>query len=280
MAFRLGNFSIDEILFGVGEQNDTLLFTLDQLSNASIEVSAESTDFVDKKGNPWKTVYTSKSATLNASSAMLHLNILGLASGTNPEYASTTAPITMPRVVQLKAGESIDITGYKEGTVKVIGLYNDGANAEKAATDEEVLAMISGNILTVPAAGTAEQDLPPTYVVIYEREKTEGVKITNFADKFPESYKLTLYFSYYSICDQTMRGGYLVAPNFQPDPNQTINLDRETQEIDFNGSLHVDYCSGAGEKVLYIIYLPNEEVKVVTATTEDSSSTDPDPLNP
>lgn len=258
MSFRLGDFSIDEILLGVGEQDGEVLFTLDQLTNASIEVSAESTDFTDKKGNVWKKIFTSKQANLSASNAMLHLSVLGLASGSNPEYASVASPIQMPKIVQAQAGAEIDIADAKTGTIQVIGLYNDGAN-EKAKTADEVAAMISGTKLTVPAAG---DDLPQTYVVIYERDKSEGAKITNFADKFPESYKLTLYFSYYSICDKTMKGGYLVAPNFQPDPNQTITLDRETQEVDFNGTLNVDYCSGAGERILYLLYFPNEGVYV------------------
>ena len=268
MAFRLGDFSIDEILLGVGEQNGEVLFTLDQLTNASVEVSAESTDFTDKKGNVWKKVFTSKQATLNATNAMLHPNILGLASGTNPEYASATNAIQMPKIIQAKAGDVLDIADAKTGSIQVIGLYNDGAN-DVAKTAEEITAMTSGTKLTLPAAG---EDLPQTYVVIYERDKTEGIKIANMADSFPESYKLILYFSYYSICDQTMKGGYLVAPNFQPDPNQTITLDRETQEIDFNGTLNVDYCSGSGERVLYLLYFPNEPVKVVPAT--------PGPSNP
>lgn len=261
MAFRLGDFSIDEILLGVGEQDGQVLFTLDQLNNASIEVSAESTDFTDKKGNVWKKIYTSKTATMSAQNSMLHPNILGLASGTNPEYATATNAIQMPKIVQAQAGAEIDIADAIKGSIKVIGLFNDGAN-DVAKTAEEITAMISGTKMTLPAAG---DDLPQTYVVIYERSKTEGIKIQNNADSFPSSYKLTLYFSYYSICDKTMKGGYIVAPNFQPDPNQTITLDRETQEVDFNGTLNVDYCSGAGERVLYIIYIPNEGVYVAKA---------------
>jgi len=51
MAFRLGNFSIDEILEGVAENFEgQILYSLDQLTNASIEITSESTDITDKKG--------------------------------------------------------------------------------------------------------------------------------------------------------------------------------------------------------------------------------------
>ena len=50
MAFTLGNHYIDEILYGVGEVDGELSYVLDQLTDASIEISADSTDITDKKG--------------------------------------------------------------------------------------------------------------------------------------------------------------------------------------------------------------------------------------
>lgn len=60
MAFTLGNHYIDEILYGVGEVEDKLSYVLDQLSDASIEISADSTDITDKKGNIIRTTYRTK----------------------------------------------------------------------------------------------------------------------------------------------------------------------------------------------------------------------------
>ncbi len=47
------------------------------------------------------------------------------------------------------------------------------------------------------------------------------------------------------------------------DPSVTISLDRESQEMDFNGNLNIDYCSST--KALYYIYFPGNE-EVVTGT--------------
>ena len=50
--FRLGNFTIDEVLYLVNESlAGELIFTADELSSAQIEISAESTDVTDKNGN-------------------------------------------------------------------------------------------------------------------------------------------------------------------------------------------------------------------------------------
>jgi hypothetical protein len=257
MAFKLGNFSFDEILFATGEQNDKLLFTLDQLTNASIEVSAESTDFTDKKGNVWRKSYRAKTGTMSASSAMIHYQILSLASGSAPQFAGVGNPIQMPKFVQIKPGQSVDVSDAKTGSIQMIGVYGDGGN-EEAKTAEEIAAMISGDILTAP---TKVADGPTSYVVTYERDSEKGVKIINSADEFPSSYKLTLFCSYAPLCneDGELQAAYVVFPNFQPDPNQTISLDSETQEIDFNGTLNVDYCGD--EKTLYIIYIPGEGIK-------------------
>lgn len=68
MAFKLGNHYIDEILYGVAEKTrkidgvdvSNIEYSLDQLSSASIEISAESTDITDKKGNIIRTTYRAK----------------------------------------------------------------------------------------------------------------------------------------------------------------------------------------------------------------------------
>ena len=72
--FRLGNFNIDEIIQGAAEDfSGNLLYTLDQLSSASIEISSESQDITDKNGNIVRTIYKSKQGTFTATNAFLHL---------------------------------------------------------------------------------------------------------------------------------------------------------------------------------------------------------------
>ena len=72
MAFRLGNFSIDEILEAVAENFEgEILYSLDQLQSASIEITSESTDIVDKKGNVVRTIYRSKQGSFTATNAFL-----------------------------------------------------------------------------------------------------------------------------------------------------------------------------------------------------------------
>lgn len=62
MAFKLDDFIVDRILYGIAENSEgDILYSLTQLSDASISVSAESKDAVDKNETLVKRFYTGKS---------------------------------------------------------------------------------------------------------------------------------------------------------------------------------------------------------------------------
>ena len=267
MAFRLGNFNIDEILFGVAQNfNDELMYTLDQLSAATIEISAEPTEITDKNGNVVRTIYKSKTGTFNATNAFLHPAIMNAASGSEIITATAEDMAEMPKVEIVAAGGSITLVNPVEGTIKVIGLYGNGANGkvltQSTSADYEAGSFgLAENVLTVPVAG---EDMPVQYLVKYQRT-VDGLVLMNTADKFPSTTRMTFYCSYVDPCSDNLKPCYVYLPSFMADPSVTISLDSETQEMDFNGTLQVDYCSG--NKLLYAIYFPNEDI-VTTGVLE------------
>jgi len=260
--FRLGNFNIDEVLYGTAQNfNDELLYTLDQLSSAQIEISAESTDITDKKGNVVRTVYTSKTGTFTATNAFLHPQIMNAASGSEIEVATEAAPIQMPKIVIVNAGTTADVSDAIEDSIHVIGLFGNGANSNAltlGATAEfdgnDGTYAVDDGVLEVPASG---DDAPIQYLVKYERNKDAGIKLSNSTNKFPNTVKLTLFCSYVDPCSEDLRPCSVYIPSFMADPSTTISLDRETQEMDFNGNIQMDYCGT--DKVLYYIYFPGNE---------------------
>ena len=274
--FRLGNFAIDEIIQGTAEDFDgKLLFSLDQLSSASIEISSESTDITDKAGNIVRTVYKSKTGTFNATNAFLHPQIMNAASGSDIETATATHAVVMPKFQLIKAGATVTLDAdINDATLKVIGIYGNGANSE-ALTKSSTSSASSGKYaydattkkITLPAAGADE---PVNYLVKYDRDVTEGMKLVNTATKFPQTMVLTLYCSYVDPCDDTLKACYVVLPSFQPSPETTINLSADEQEMDFNGSIQVDYCGG--DKLLYAIYFPDEDAVKSGISGDDTTS--------
>lgn len=275
MAFRLGNHSIDEIIYGVAQDfSDNLLYTLDQLSSASIEVSAESNEITDKKGNVVRTTYRSKQGTFNSTNAFLHPAIMAAGAGSGIAVATEENAIRMPRIISISAGETIDVSDAIEGTIHVMGMYGNGANGVElsqgtAAVVDETYKLDDGKV-TVPASA---EDAPTFYVIRYERNSTTGMKIANLANKFPNTVRLTLLCSYVDPCDDSLKACYVYLPSFMADPSITINLDSENQELDFNGTIQMDFCSSNGSKVLYIIYYPDEGVTVVGTGDEGGETT-------
>ena len=195
-------------------------------------------------------------------------------SGSTIENASSTAPIDMPKAAIVAPGVEIDDDTADMDTVKVIGIYGNGANSPaltkstSEASFDNLTFKVTGTKITVPAKGTTEGvDYPVNYLVFYTRSVESGIKLTNTADKFPNAVRLTLYVSYVDPCSETLKPAYVVIPNFMADPSVTLNLSSENQETDFNGTLQVDYCSGT--KVLYYIFYPDEEIVETVVPDED-----------
>lgn len=268
MAFQLGNFSIDEIIEAAAEDFDgNLLYTLDQLSQASIEISSEKTDITDKNGNVVRSIYANKTGTFNSQNAFLHPQIINATTGSQIVNATTAAPINKaPKFELLAAGVSAHAVdaNIDADTIQVIGIYGNGANSKALTADTTASFDPDTNTgkyaydsaekkITVPASATGA---PVTYLVKYERSYTVGIKITNNVKSFPDTVKLTLYCSYVDPCDDQLKALYVVLPSFQASPETTLNLQRGEQTMDFNGDIQTAYC--ASEQTLYIIYVPDE----------------------
>lgn len=273
MSFRLGNHTIDEILMAVATDfaETEMLYAVDQLNNASIAITSDPREITDKNGNVVRRIYKSKNGEFTSTNAFLHPALMNAGSGSTIEEASATKAIAMPKIQIIGAGSEIDVADAVTGSIKVKGIFGNGANSENLTADTSAASFadltykLVDNKLTVPAAGT---DAPVNYVVMYTRNATAGLKLTNTADKFPESVRLTLYVSYVDLCTESLKPAYVVLPNFMADPSVTINLSSENQEQDFNGTLQVDYCSGT--KVLYYIYYPEDDI-IETAVVEDGN---------
>lgn len=256
----LGNFAIQEIIYGVAEDfAGNLLYTLDQLSSASIEISADPTEITDKNGNVIRQVYRSKTGTFTATSALLSPAIINSASGSSIKTGSQV----MPKIVIKKAGDTIDLTAevYEKGTVKIIGISGNGVSGDAKVeadliSDGSIVSSTGNDILTLPIGAGYDQ-----YLVKFDRT-VNGESLVNRATDFPKTIRLTLFAAVIDPCDDEPKAAYVHIPSFQPDPSMTISLDAENTEMDYTGQLQVDFCSGLCAN-LYEIYFPEKEAVVI-----------------
>lgn len=243
MAFTLDDIVIDRIQMAVAEKTDgTLLYTLTQLSEATIETTAESKEAKSAEGSLIKKFYQGKAGTFTATNAMINLNVIGAASGTDKVVASSSNKIQMPKIVIVNKGTTVIdlVDGTNEtlvaGTVHVNALGNNGAmgkaytlgTGEASATEFK----LAGNVLTLPTDATVDR-----FVVKFERNAANAVKIVNASDKFPGTVKLTLKALAVDPCEpDTLRSCYIIIPSFQVSPELSITLSTEGT-LDYKGNI-------------------------------------------
>lgn len=253
MAFKLGDLIVDRISMAYAEKFDgTPLYVLTQLSEASIEISAESRDAVDKDGTLIKRFWNAKTGEFTATNAMLNLNVMAAQSGNDANIATSENVIVMPRIIVVKSGTTATLAGYVSGArITVNALGTNGAMGKAYTLGSTASATefgLSGTTFTPPTDSNESQ-----YVVKYDRSVSEGVEILNSADKFPATIKLTLKALVVDPCEaDTLRSAYIVLPSFQPSPETTIALSSDNATLDYSGSLQVNYCST--DKELYKIF--------------------------
>ena len=234
-----------------------LLYTLTQLSEATIETTAESVDAVDNTGVLVKRFWRSKAASFTATNALCNLSVMEATSGSTKQVASSSTKIQMPKIMIVnKTVDPITLTGLVEGTVRVSALENNGtmgkAYIQSAAPSATEFGIASTNQLSLPTDSEATR-----FVVKFERKVEYGVRISNQANKYPQTIKLTLKCLGVEPCSpDVLRAIYVVFPSFQVSSESSITLSSESG-IDFSGDAQVSYCSAAKE--LYYICMADEE---------------------
>ena len=226
MAFTIDGIVIDRIQYGIAEDfSGNILYTLTQLADAEIAITAESKEARDATGTLIKKFYTGKSGTFTANNAIIDFNILAEAAGTAKQIAAEGAAIVMPGVKTVAVGtESIELAGVVEGTVSVIGIAGNGTMV-KSYTLGTGFQLADGT-LTLPtdAEGVAE------FVVKYDRNVTSGMKVVNKADEFPRTIKLTLKALAVDVCNpDVVRSVLIELPSFQVSPEVNLSLTTDAQ---------------------------------------------------
>lgn len=267
MSFKLGDLIVDRIQFGYGaKSNGTPLYVLTQLQDASISVTAEATDITDKDNNLVYRKYSGKTGEVTATNAFMNLAVIETLSATEAEIATKDNGIVMPIITTVKAGETLDITNFVEGTVVVNALNLKGSMGKEytlgtAVSEGEFAIAVTEKTDDVEASAILT---PPTdteevqYIVKYKKTVYSGAKITNSADVFPTSHELYFKALVVDPCDkENLRAAIIYIPSFIPSPDVTVSLaGGDSQTMDFTGAMMVDYCSN--EKEMFVVYFIDE----------------------
>ena len=268
MAFDLKNFVIDRVVRGIavahGANKDLgiaagdVLFSIDQITNPSLNCSSESVDAVDALNVPIATFYRAKSAEFSAENALFDINLLATQSGTKMKTASSENTIEAPcfQTIDIKAPaesaatvtielshDPIETAGHyvKVYTVKADGTIGDKLEPLTSGTPANRLSYTrTGKNITLAYTTTdaepdgigdngfmAGEQVFVMYEYVANGAKDNGaVEVVNSAKNFPVGCKFIMEILGCDVCDQTnLIYAYLIFPNakLSPDFDWTIN---------------------------------------------------------
>mgnify|MGYP003447651822 FL=1 len=195
MAFDINNFVIDRVIRGVAlsQKDDSVLFSINQMQNVSLNCASESTDAVDALGTPIATFYRAKSAEFSAENAIFDMNLMATQLGTAKKVASSTAKITAPAMESFVYGTGSYELKHNPKTVpnEIYVLNGDSTFGKKfvkgtAASDSEFA--ITNKTLALPTGLAATDEL----FVMYDYETDSAVEVVNSATEFPVGCKFIM----------------------------------------------------------------------------------------
>lgn len=248
MSFDLNNFVIDRIIRGVAlsQKDDSVLFSINQIQNASLNCASESTDAVDSIGVPIATFYRAKSAEFSAENALFDMNLMATQLGTTKKVASAGAKITVPAMESftVEAGGKYDLKhNPKVAPTEIYALNGDstfGVKYTKATSGSATDASfaISGKTISLPTGVEVGTDM----FVMYEYETDQAVEVVNSATEFPVGCKFVMEILGCDVCDQTtLIHAFLVFNNFKLSPDFDWSIATDSTHP-FGGKAQQDYC--------------------------------------
>ena len=268
MAFDMNNFVIDRIVRGVAlsQKDDSVLFSINQIQNASLNCASESTDAVDAMGTPIATFYRAKSAEFSAENALFDMNLMATQLGTEKKVAKETAKIVTPSMESFVIGEetwdkTVVKTTYnlkhapKSEIKEIYALNGDSTFGVKYTKEDEASATsfsLAGTVMSLPTGLVDGTEL----FVMYEYESENAVEVVNSAKNFPVGCKFVMEVLGCDVCDQTnLVYAYVIFNNakLSPDFDWSIATDGTHP---FSMKAQQDYCDR--EKRLFSIVIPGD----------------------
>ena len=222
--FDINNFVIDRVIRGVAlsQKDDSVLFSINQMQNVSLNCASESTDAVDALGTPIATLYRAKSAEFSAENAIFDMNLMATQLGTAKKVAATDSKITAPAMESFTygAGGTYELKHTPKTAPNEIYVLNGDSTFGKKFTKNTAASAtefaITGKTLSLPTGLQATDEL----FVMYDYETENAVEVVNSATQFPVGCKFIMEVLGCDVCDQTsLIHAYVIFNNFKLSPD-------------------------------------------------------------
>lgn len=245
MAFDINNFIIDRVTRGVAlsQKDDSVLFSINQMQNVSLNCASESTDAVDALGTPIATFYRAKSAEFSAENAIFDMNLMATQLGTVKKVASAGSKITVPAMESFTYGtgtyELKHVPKVAPNEIYVLnGDSTFGKKFKKGTNASASEFSITDKTVKLPTGLNADDEL----FVMYDYETESAVEVVNSATEFPVGCKFIMEVLGCDVCDQTtLVHAYVIFNNFKLSPDFDWSIATDGAHP-FSGKAQQAYC--------------------------------------
>ena len=221
--FDLNNFVIDRIIRGIAlsHKDGSVLFSINQMQNASLNCASESADAVDAMGTPIATFYRAKSAEFSAENALFDMQLMATQLGTAKKVASSAAKIVVPTMETFTANGGTYTLKHapKNAPTEIYALNGDstfGVKYVKATKESDTAFAITDKNVTLPTGLEAGTEM----FVMYDYETENAVEVVNSATNFPVGCKFVMEVLGCDVCDQTsLIHAYVIFNNAKLSPD-------------------------------------------------------------
>lgn len=228
MAFDARNFVIDHVIRGVMYHSSTgeILWSINQITNPTLNVASESTDAVDALGNRILSFDRAKTAEFSAENSLFDLGLLAAQSGTTKKLASSGAKIKIPKFLEATipdSGATITLPKAPIGVAAAGIPYIYKMNGDSSLSTRYAYAAaasanaftFTGTTLTFPTGLTAGTKLFIPYEYEADGEENNGAAAVDAtATNFPTAGKFVMEVLGSDPCDvSTKYYAYLIFPS-------------------------------------------------------------------
>ena len=243
--FDINNFVIDRIIRGIAlsQKDDSVLFSINQMQNASLNCASESTDAVDALGTPIATFYRAKSAEFSAENAIFDMNLMATQLGTAKKIATAAAKITAPAMESFSYGNGSYELKHNPKVVpnEIYVLNGDSTFGKKFVKGSAASATefaITNKTIALPTGLNESDEL----FVMYDYETENAVEVVNSATEFPVGCKFVMEVLGCDVCDQTtLVHAYIIFNNFKLSPDFDWSIATDGAHP-FSGKAQQAYC--------------------------------------
>lgn len=259
----LSNFVIDRILRGsmFHSSEKYMLWSVNQIKNPSLNMSADTVDAVDALDAPIMTFNRAKSGEFSAENALFDLGLLAAQSGTTKQVSSADVNFPVPCYDEftVSAGTTTFTLSYtpKEGTFKYIYRLDKTGNLSDVKyaygdTASATAFTYDGTTLTVPTGLDAGTKLVAIYDYIAD-DTNQAIQVVNTAKDFPTSGEFVMQILGCDTCDiSTKYFAYLIFPKSQLLADFDLSFATDMTH-GFTIKLMQDYCSENNELFRLIV---------------------------